>query len=69
MVITLLCFCFVCLFVYGIFNDAVSNENNILSNEYNEWRIIDWKGYGKKPSWSSLIHRVFILSFPCARQM
>ena len=38
-------------------------NNPALSNEYNDWRVINWKGYGKRPSWSSLIYMVFILSF------
>ena len=41
MVMTLLSFWFVCLFICSLFNGAVSSENNILSNECNDWRIIN----------------------------
>jgi hypothetical protein len=40
----------ICLFMFGLFNDAVSSSDYIASND----RIMNWKVYGRKRSWPNL---------------
>jgi hypothetical protein len=44
--------CTLYLFLYGLFDDAVSSACYIASNDW----IINWKGYGRKRSWRNLRH-------------